>query len=80
MTSLTPEGGYFAATSDRERLADLIRSFAVMCTRAEALAEVERFEKHIAHELAEKIRATYTGPGIDRYVRFAADLIDPEVP
>ncbi|MER5966674.1 hypothetical protein [Streptomyces sp. NPDC002057] len=63
--------------TNRERLADLIRSFGVMCTRAEALAEVERFEKHIAHQLAEKIRATYTGPDLDRIVRYAADLIDP---
>jgi len=68
------------STSDRERLADLIRSFAVMCTRAEALAEVERFEKKIAHELAEKIRQDTTVMGVrgDQYALEYAALIDPE--
>ncbi|GGR51703.1 hypothetical protein [Streptomyces roseolus] len=46
-----------------------------MCTRAEALAEVERFEKVIAHELAEKIRAHPFHPGAEPYD--GADVIDP---
>ncbi|MGW0682904.1 hypothetical protein ACWD2L_06020 [Streptomyces sp. NPDC002754] len=32
-----------------------------------------------AHELAEQIRNTYTGPDMDRQVRYGADLIGPEV-
>ncbi|MFF0277806.1 hypothetical protein [Streptomyces sp. NPDC004330] len=77
-------------TSERDRLADLIRSFSGMCTRVEALAEVDRFEKFIAHELAEKIRADVgprdchcnglCGGGWARTLRLRdADLIEDDI-